>query len=127
MAKIVTAKEFSFREVRSRSRAPASKLFVQILSVLPIVLEEEYARAATLENEVIPRVEPAIREITNRLGLELYGIDCSLNPDGTMIVFEANANMNFMTNSHPQMNERMDMITDRLHALLVRYSGEQVI
>jgi glutathione synthase/RimK-type ligase-like ATP-grasp enzyme len=89
--------------------------------------EEEYARAATLENEVIPRAEPAIREITKRLGLELYGIDCSLNPDGTMIVFEANANMNFMTNSHPQMNERMDMIKDRLHALLVRYSGEQVI
>jgi len=69
----------------------------------------------------------AIQEITNRLGLEIYGIDCSLRPDGSMLIFEANANMNFLTNDHPEMNARMDMIKGKIQGMLARHSGEQVI
>jgi glutathione synthase/RimK-type ligase-like ATP-grasp enzyme len=89
--------------------------------------EDDRKRANWLETEVIPGLLPAIREITKRLGLELYGIDCSLDPDGKMLIFEANANMNIMTNDHPQMNERMDMIAGKIQALLARHSGEAVI
>jgi hypothetical protein len=35
--------------------------------------------------------------------------------------------MNIMTNDHPQMNERMDMIAGKIQALLARHSGEAVI
>jgi glutathione synthase/RimK-type ligase-like ATP-grasp enzyme len=69
----------------------------------------------------------AIQEITKRLDLEFYGIDCSLDRDGKMLLFEANANMNILTNDHPQMNERMDMIKGKIHAMLARHSGEEVI
>jgi hypothetical protein len=44
-----------------------------------------------------------------------------------MLIFEANANMNILTNDHPQMNERMNMITSKIQALLTRFSGEKVI
>jgi len=89
--------------------------------------EEDKARADMLEAEVIPGLKAAIEEITRRLKLEIYGIDCSLTPGGRMLIFEANANMNFMTNDHPQMNERMDKIKDSIHAMLARHSGEEVI
>lgn len=44
-----------------------------------------------------------------------------------MLIFEANANMNILTNDHPQMNARMDMIKGKIHELLSRHSGEEVI
>jgi len=89
--------------------------------------EDDRARSKWLETEVIPELKAAIQEITKRLNLELYGIDCSLHPGGRMLIFEANANMNFLTNDHPQMNERMDMIKGKIQAMLARHSGEHVI
>ena len=89
--------------------------------------EDDHVRSNLLETEVIPRLETAVQEITNRLKLEIFGIDCSLSPEGEMLIFEANANMNILTNDHPQMNERMDRIKSRIHAMLARHSGERVI
>jgi glutathione synthase/RimK-type ligase-like ATP-grasp enzyme len=89
--------------------------------------EDDQVRSKWLEAEVIPELGTAIREITKRLNLEFYGIDCSLEPGGRMLIFEANANMNILTNDHPQMNERMDMIKRKIHTMLARHSGEEVI
>lgn len=89
--------------------------------------EDDRIRSEMLETRVIPGLKAAIQEITKRLKLEVYGIDCSLNPGGKMLIFEANANMNILTNDHPQMNARMDMIKDKIHELLSRHSGEEVI
>ena len=89
--------------------------------------EDDRIRAERLEQEVIPRLVPAIQEITWRLKLDLYGIDCHLGPDGSMLLFEANANMNVLTNSHPEMNARMKMIENRIQTMLANHSGERVI
>jgi len=89
--------------------------------------EHDRIRNSVLETEVIPKWEPAIEEIAGRLKLDIFGIDCSLNRDAEMLIFEANANMNFITNDHPQMNERMDMIKSRIQDMLARHSGEDVI
>ena len=88
--------------------------------------EQDRARSTWLEQEVIPDLRPAIAEITNRLKLEIYGIDCSLRPGGRMTIFEANANMNFLTNDHPEMNDRIDMIRRKILDMLARHSGENV-
>jgi hypothetical protein len=88
--------------------------------------DEDRTRSAWLEQEVIPDLGPAVREITDRLELEIYGIDCSLRPGGRMVIFEANANMNFLTNDHPEMSERIDMIRRRILDMLARHSGENV-
>jgi hypothetical protein len=48
VAKIVTAKEFSFREVRFKLLVPVSTLFVVILFVLQTVLGEECAKEAPM-------------------------------------------------------------------------------
>jgi hypothetical protein len=88
--------------------------------------EADRERNHWFENQVIPKLNAAIAEITRRLKLELYGMDCSLGADGSMIIFEANANMNIFANEHPQMNTRMDLVKERILAMLARHSGEQI-
>lgn len=89
--------------------------------------EDYHARARMFETEVVPKLLPAIEEITRRLGLEYYGIDCNMNRDGEMLVFEANAAMNILFNDIPELNDLLDRIKQRIQAMLVRYSGEKVI
>lgn len=89
--------------------------------------EDDSRRSRWLEKEVLPPLKPAIGEITRRLQLEYYGIDCKVDPDGRMLVFEANANMNILTNDHAELNARMQRIEKRIQDILVGYSGERVI
>ncbi|RPH98695.1 MAG: hypothetical protein EHM68_03665 [Lysobacterales bacterium] len=89
--------------------------------------DQDIARFDRLAGEVLPPLRPAIREIANRLRLEYFGIDCSLQPDGRMLIFEANANMNVLHTPNPTTRYRVEAIEKSLYALLTRYSGEQVI
>jgi glutathione synthase/RimK-type ligase-like ATP-grasp enzyme len=89
--------------------------------------DDDIARFDRLSGEVIPALSDAIGEITKRLQLEYYGIDCCLLPDGKMLIFEANANMNVLHGPNPAARYRVEAIQQKLYALLTRYSGEKVI
>lgn len=89
--------------------------------------EQDIARFDRLSHEVLPPLRPVIREIADRLQLEYFGIDCSLRPDGRLLVFEANANMNVLHGPNPATRYRIEAIEQRLYALLTKYSGERVI
>lgn len=88
--------------------------------------EDDVARFDRLSSEVLPKHRPAIDEITKRLKLEYYGIDCCMMPDGRLLVFEANANMNVLHSPNPATRYRVEAIEQKLYALLTRYSGEKV-
>ncbi len=62
--------------------------------------EEEVALAAFAE-QTCPAIRPAVMAVADALNLDYFGIDCSLRPDGGMLVFEANACMNVLHNSVP--------------------------
>ena len=85
------------------------------------------ARETQLEQELLPGVAPACAEIARRLQLEYFGIDGHLTPDGRLIVFEANANMNILTGRSAERAARRELIYQRMHDLLTKYSGERVI
>ncbi len=70
---------------------------------------------------------PAFREIHSRVGLEYFGLDCNVRPNGDLLIFEANANMNILHNPYPEMNERIMMIHRKIQTLLARLSGEVVV
>jgi glutathione synthase/RimK-type ligase-like ATP-grasp enzyme len=89
--------------------------------------EDDVVRFDRLASEVLPPLRPVTREITSRLQLEYYGIDCSLRPDGQMLIFEANANMNVLHGPNPATRYRLEAIEQKLYALLTKYSGEKVI
>lgn len=44
--------------------------------------DDDKVRYDRLSSEALPQLRPAIDEITSRLKLEYYGIDCNLRPDG---------------------------------------------
>ena len=88
--------------------------------------EEHAERCRRLETEVLPGLAPRVREIRRRLDLEYFGIDCHVNPDGEMLVFEASANMDMLLNPHPELNGRMEMIQQKIVAFINQHSGEVV-
>ena len=61
------------------------------------------------------QILPAMRAIDEALELDYWGVDCNLRPDGRMLVFEANCNMNITPNTRPNKattQPYIDKITD---------------
>ena len=49
-------------------------------------------------------VTPAMQQISAKIGLEYFGVDCSIDSEGRLLIFEANANMNLLYNPYPSPN-----------------------
>jgi glutathione synthase/RimK-type ligase-like ATP-grasp enzyme len=45
------------------------------------------------ETDLKPHIQPLVTQIHTRIGLDYFGIDCSLDTSGDMLVFEINASM----------------------------------
>ncbi|MGH6998579.1 MAG: ATP-grasp domain-containing protein [Phenylobacterium sp.] len=65
---------------------------------------EELAALAGFEKTTAPAIRTAMMGIARTLGLDYFGVDCSIRPDGQVLVFEANACMNILLNSAPSPN-----------------------
>lgn len=97
-------------------------------------MEEE---ARTLDNfgtDLLPKIRDRVLAIADALGLDYFGIDCNLRPEGDLLVFEANAAMAILLNSSPTPNmweAPIDRIRNALAHLLFdppqwRHAGESV-
>jgi glutathione synthase/RimK-type ligase-like ATP-grasp enzyme len=84
----------------------------------PELWERERAISSNYEFEVKPRLLSTVKEVSRRLGLDYYGIDCAFNGSGEMLVFEANANMNVLFNRNPKYDDRVALIKKRIYELL---------
>ncbi len=82
---------------------------------------EEPPFLANFETDTLPKIRVAVLEMARRLGLDYFGIDASIRPDGRLLVFEANATMNMLDN-HSQKGtlwlQPTAKISDALRALL---------
>ena len=88
--------------------------------------EDDVKRFDRLSHEELPKVRPAIDEVTKRLKLEYYGIDCSIRPDGSLLVFAANANMTVLHSPNEASRYRVAAIQKELYTMLEKDSGDQV-
>lgn len=59
----------------------------------PEVIVEESTLLDRFEVDLKPQIQPLITEIYQRIQLEYFGIDCDIQPDGRLLLFEVNANM----------------------------------
>jgi glutathione synthase/RimK-type ligase-like ATP-grasp enzyme len=66
--------------------------------------ELEVAMYAHFEREWRAHLRPVFREIATRLGLDFFGVDCNIDEDGRVLLFEANACMNILHNYRPSPN-----------------------
>ena len=64
------------------------------------LLDEERQYILHFYRNIQPKLAPLTQEIAKRLELDYFGIDCNLSND-QMLIFEANANMNILINTHP--------------------------
>jgi hypothetical protein len=85
--------------------------------------QEEAQMLDSFDSTLAPRLEPTVKEITGRLDLDYYGIDCHVSEDGLITLFEANACMNILSNPYPSPNmwdRPNERIKEALFSLLKR-------
>jgi len=84
--------------------------------------EEERAWLEGFATVAVPKIRATVLEMARRLGLDYFGIDASLRPDGRLLLFEANACMNVLARTAgdgPTMwDTPLDDITGALTAVL---------
>lgn len=64
---------------------------------VPALRQEEKDYLNNFNKVILPKYEVTLKEIHNKIGLDIYGIDCFLRDDGTIVVFEANACMDLIS------------------------------
>jgi glutathione synthase/RimK-type ligase-like ATP-grasp enzyme len=84
--------------------------------------DEEDVVFKSFDSETIPIIKPVIDEITRRLQLQYYGIDCNLQPNGNMQVFEVNAGMNILFDKNPQHKPQVALIKQHIRKMLDKYA-----
>lgn len=65
---------------------------------------EEERMLQSFDDALAPKIAPIVAEVTRRMDLDCFGIDCNIDPEGQLLLFEANACMNIMSNSQPSPN-----------------------
>lgn len=78
---------------------------------------EEQAALANFQQQWAPKLQPAIGQIAERLGLDYFGIDCAIDAQQQILAFEINANMNILINPQPVPNIWQQPVTDIVAAL----------
>ncbi|MFT7824663.1 MAG: hypothetical protein ABXS92_07865 [Sulfurimonas sp.] len=83
----------------------------------PEALQKIVARKFT--SEIKPEIQPVITEIYKRLQLDYFGIDCYLDKDMNLLVFEINASMTIFLKAEKEIFEK--------HLELIRHSLIEMI
>jgi len=65
---------------------------------------EEQAMFDAFDGPRAAHLRPLFREIGRRLGLDYLGVDCHIDSNGRVLLFEANACMNILLNTSPSPN-----------------------
>jgi hypothetical protein len=84
----------------------------------PPIIAEERQIIDTFNAVLKPKIQDRITEIYRRLGLDYFGIDCALRPNGDLVIFEANATMNILVDIKLQPDLWSEATTQIKTALL---------
>jgi hypothetical protein len=61
--------------------------------------------SARFNEDIKPKINSTINRIYQILKLDYFGLDCDINEDGTIILFECNANMNVFVETENSLFE----------------------
>lgn len=77
----------------------------------------------------VPVISERVKVIAERLSLDYFGIDCHIDEEGRMLIFEANANMNILVNTQPSPNiwdAPIAAIREHIVSMILRRTAEVV-
>lgn len=109
------------REVFLRHMIVADDWHVNANARMAASIDEETRALTSFETTLLPHLRDRTLAIADALALDYFGIDCNLRPDGSLLVFEANAAMAILLNSSPTPNiweKTIDTIRGALAELL---------
>lgn len=92
----------------------------------PALQQEEEQTLKSFATLLGPKLIKTISQISARLKLDYYGIDCSINQQGEILAFEVNANMNILINPAPAPNiwePPIAAMKDAISKLIVQRAG----
>jgi glutathione synthase/RimK-type ligase-like ATP-grasp enzyme len=95
---------FAGGEVLLRHQVVASDWHVHVRDRSAAALAEEAAMLEGFATTQLPRLRPTLDDVAAAMDLDFFGMDCSLRPDGRVLLFEANAAMNILHNTQPSPN-----------------------
>jgi glutathione synthase/RimK-type ligase-like ATP-grasp enzyme len=84
---------------------------------------EEQIIFDSFQSEWAPSLRPVFGEIERRLGLDYFGVDCSIDRDRNVLLFEANACMKVLKNYRPRPNRFEAPIARIMTALETRLAA----
>jgi len=87
--------------------------------------DEEAHLLETFASEWMPAVKPVFSEMTRRLDLDYYGVDCHIDAQRNVLLFEANACMKVLKNYRPPPNRFEAPIARIKKALEARLSAPE--
>jgi glutathione synthase/RimK-type ligase-like ATP-grasp enzyme len=90
----------------------------------PALMDEANSVLEDFDRTLRPAIEDRLSEITRRLGLDYYGIDCHIDQQGDVLIFEVNANMNILYNSRKEYERCVGVIRNHILAMIDDRSGQ---
>jgi glutathione synthase/RimK-type ligase-like ATP-grasp enzyme len=66
--------------------------------------QEEAGVFDSFDTDWVPFIKPVFSEMSRRLGLDYFGVDCNIDSERNVLLFEANACMKVMKNYRPPPN-----------------------
>jgi glutathione synthase/RimK-type ligase-like ATP-grasp enzyme len=86
--------------------------------------QEEEKILQSFDSEIKPKIQGIINEIHQKLGLDYFGIDCHIDDNMNLLIFEINANMNVLINTAKDSNnlwtKQIDMIKNAIITMLLK-------
>jgi len=70
----------------------------------PEYIQKEKKLIQTFNTKIKPHILPTVQKIYKTIGLDYFGIDCYIDKNHNITVFEINANMNMLLNSSKEKN-----------------------
>ena len=74
------------------------------------------------DTEIKPHIHDAIQELHKSIGLDYYGIDCALDEEMNLLIFEINPNMNILFNDAQLPNiwsPQIDLIKAQIKTMML--------
>lgn len=100
----------------------SNEWMIHARSLIPEKNEEDEAFLLTFEKNLLPKIRPCLHSLAERLQLDYFGMDLSLRPDGTLLMFETNASMSLLVNRQHRTTEvfqaNRKLLSDTLVSLL---------
>ena len=107
-------------EVYVRHSIVSNKWMIHASSREVAYHQREKAYLERFERDIKPTITPIIKNICEKIKLDYFGIDCAIDEEGNILLFELNANMNVLVKSNNYTDSYVETINSAVEAMILK-------